>query len=205
MFTEKGNYMSEEQKLEQNTQFNQPEQNTQFGQQNQNSQATGQYSYGAQVNAPMQYNQPNGQYGYITGNPQYGYNTWQQQPTKGEGTGLGIASMILGIISVLLFCTCVNWITGIVAIILGIVQLVKNKDKTFAVVGIVTAAVSLLLSIWLWGSALASASDDDLNYNDLYNDYYEDFYDDYYEDGEVDYYDGYTNSQGGPDFLSKYL
>ena len=52
-----------------------------------------------------------------------------QQKQKGDGRGYGIASLILGIVSVLLFCTCINWVTGILAIIFGIIQITKIRSK----------------------------------------------------------------------------
>lgn len=83
---------------------------------------------------------------------------------KGQGTGLGTASMICGIFSILTVCgsfavVYVNPILvmmmylapvlGIVAIVLGIVQLVKNESKGMAIAGIVCGAVGLLIFIGL--------------------------------------------------------
>lgn len=89
------------------------------------------------------------------------------QPTppvkeKGDSIGFGIASMVLGISSVLLFCTCFNVVTAILAVIFGIIQLVKNKNKVFAIVGISTAAVSIILTLIFWvavGSDIGSSYD----------------------------------------------
>ena len=61
-------------------------------------------------------------------------NGWQQQYTNPQaqqqkqepGKGFAIASMILGIVSLVLFCTCINVPLAIAAIILAIVQFVKN-------------------------------------------------------------------------------
>ena len=49
-----------------------------------------------------------------------------QQKQKGDGRGYGIASLILGIVSVLLFCTCINWVTAILAVIFGLIQYHKR-------------------------------------------------------------------------------
>lgn len=75
--------------------------------------------------------------------------------------------MVLGISSVLLFCTCFNIVTAILAVIFGIIQLVKNKNKVFAIVGISTAALSIILTIIFWvalgteaGSAIENGLDD---------------------------------------------
>ncbi|WP_075720987.1 DUF4190 domain-containing protein [Roseburia sp. 499] len=83
---------------------------------------------------------------------------------KGQGTGLGTASMICGIFSILTLCgsfvtVYINPVLammmylapvlGIVAIVLGIVQLVKNESKGMAIAGIVCGAVGLLIFIGL--------------------------------------------------------
>lgn len=73
------------------------------------------------------------------------------QPQKGDGIALGVTSMVLGIASLLLFCTCINFATAIAAIIVGIVQISKNKEKSFAITGIITAVISLVLAAILWG------------------------------------------------------
>lgn len=91
--------------------------------------------------------------------------------------GFGIASLVLGILSILLFCTCINWLTGILAIIFGIVQLVKGGKKGLAVGGIVTAALSILFTIAFYFLMYCLGSE---SYNDYY-DYY-DYYKDYYND-----------------------
>ena len=68
-----------------------------------------------------------------------------QQPQKGK-KGLAIAALILGIVSLIGFCCCINVITAPLAIIFGIIVLCKHMDGTgLAVTGIVTALLSLLL------------------------------------------------------------
>ncbi|WP_455720407.1 hypothetical protein [Agathobacter sp.] len=108
------------------------------------------------------------------------------QPTppvkeKGDSIGFGIASMVLGIASVLLFCTCFNIVTAILAVIFGIIQLVKNKNKVFAIVGISTAAVSIILTVIFW---VAVGNDLGNSYNPYDNNYwyyrYYDLQDDIY-------------------------
>ena len=56
------------------------------------------------------------------------YPQYQQpvKPPKGDGIGFGVASLVLGAVSILMFGCCVNYILAIIAIALGIVQLVKN-------------------------------------------------------------------------------
>ena len=89
----------------------------------------------------------------------YGYMGDLEQPQKGDGIALGVTSMVLGIVSLLLFCTCINFATAIAAIICGIVQISKNKEKSFAVVGIATAAISLVLALFLWGIVITGMSE----------------------------------------------
>jgi hypothetical protein len=68
---------------------------------------------------------------------------------KKDGIGFGIASLVLGICSLLLFCTCVNLLLAILAIVFGIIQIVGYKKRGLAVGGIVTAALSIVLFVIL--------------------------------------------------------
>ena len=73
---------------------------------------------------------------------------------KGQNTGLGIASMVCGIVAIPIMC-CTNVgsilsiILGIVAVVLGIVQIVKNEQKGMAIAGIVCGAVAVVVCIAL--------------------------------------------------------
>ena len=78
------------------------------------------------------------------------YISNQPSKQKGEGVGLGIASMVLGLLSVLLFCSCINLAAAVVGIVLGIVQLAKNKQKSYAIVGIVTSSIAIIISMVFW-------------------------------------------------------
>lgn len=69
---------------------------------------------------------------------------------KGQETGLGIASMVCGIISIPAICITdfgiiFSFILGVVAVVLGIVQLVKNEKKGMAIAGIVCGSVGILI------------------------------------------------------------
>lgn len=154
--------------LEKNTADNPYYTNTSYGNGGTN------YNYGqANDSAGYNYGQPNGSAEYNYGQPagRYGSN-------KSESEGFGIASLVLGIITVLLFCTCISWITGILAIIFGIIQLVKGNKKGMAIVGLITGGIgfiaSVILYILIFFTGLGSYS----NYDDIYNHIYDDIYDD---------------------------
>ena len=112
-------------------------------------------SYGSQQQYGGAYNQSYGnqqQYGGPQGNPQYG-------PTgKKIGLGFGIASLVLGIISLLCFCSCINIILAILAVIFGIIQIVSYETKGMAIAGIVTATISVILSVVCYGLVLSNTS-----------------------------------------------
>ena len=109
----------------------------------------------------MTQEQPETSYGATSAeeNPQpdntaYAYepNAYQQayygqSQAKGTGTGFGIASLVLGILSVFTFACCINYILAVLAIIFGIVQMVKNEKKGLAIGGIITAVISIVLGI----------------------------------------------------------
>lgn len=135
-----------------NNTFDNNDQQINEGQQNPN------YSYGNQQpnNQQTNYQQPNNQYSYGNGNQP----SWEQNygSGKGQGTGLGIASMVCGILSIVLICstyvglpilTYAAPVCGIVAIVLGIVQIVKNESKGMAIAGIVCGAVGVLIFVAL--------------------------------------------------------
>lgn len=175
--------------------------NSQPGYGEQNQQPYSQQGYGEQNQQP--YNQP----GYSNSNQQSygqpGYNApYQNQQMygmgtempkeKGTGVGFGIASMILGILSLLFFCTGCNILFIILAVIFGAIQIVKNEQKGFAITGLITSGVSLLLFVLLYVFIIISTGD--LNYYDYYDNYYNDYSNGYYDDYDDDYsslyYDG---------------
>lgn len=75
---------------------------------------------------------------------------YPQKKEKGDGIAFGIASMVLGMLSVLLFCTCINVVLSVLSIIFGIVQLVKNKNKVFAIVGMILSTLAIILTVLFW-------------------------------------------------------
>ncbi len=111
------------------------------GQQSYNQQTYGQQNPYGQKN-------PYGQHGYGYGPqpvPMY-------QPTWTNT--LGIVSIALGILSLIFFCTFIlSMILGVVAIVLGCVQLSRNKrfnvegNKACSITGIITGAITVVLTI----------------------------------------------------------
>ena len=133
-----------------------------YGQQSYNQQTYGQQNpYGQQSYNQQTYGQQNpyGQqnsYNQQTyGQPGYGYGPQpvpMYQPTWTNT--LGIVSIALGILSLIFFCTFIlSMILGVVAIVLGCVQLSRNKkfnvegNKACSITGIITGAITLVLTI----------------------------------------------------------
>lgn len=83
-----------------------------------------------------------------------------QMPQQG-GKGLAIASMVLGIVALVLFCfVYVSIPCGIVAIILGGVSLATKKPgKGMAIAGLVCAILSVAIYVILYaiGASILSS------------------------------------------------
>lgn len=135
-----------------------------------------QYGYGQDASYQAQPAQQN-QYGYgqdasYQAQPadyNYQQNSYQQQPQQDaygygqpagypyaapvtkKAPGMALAAMILGIAAVLTGFLVFGILLGIAAIILGVLSLKKVKEagagKAFALTGIITGAVSVLISI----------------------------------------------------------
>lgn len=135
-----------------------------------------QYGYGQDASYQSQPAQQN-QYGYgqdasYQSQPadyNYQQNSYQQQPQQDaygygqpagypyaapvtkKAPGMALAAMILGIAAVLTGFLVFGILLGIAAIILGVLSLKKTKEvgagKAFALTGIITGAVSILISI----------------------------------------------------------
>ena len=88
------------------------------------------------------------------------------QNMDGVANGLGIASMVLGIVAILMACcTGGKWLTILVAVaglVLGILSLQKAKDgnsKGMAIAGVVCSILALLMKLVLLvllGAGIAS-------------------------------------------------
>ncbi len=121
----------------------------------------------------------------MQGQPGFVYGGQKKQ--KKDSMAYGITSMALGIVSVFLFACCINYITAIIAVVFGILQLVKCKKKGMAITGLVTSAISIIMSVVLWVGviiALGREQDSlnfgipDINNYDNYQDYLDDFFND---------------------------
>lgn len=104
------------------------------------------YSYGEATEQPQVevVQEPTQQtYQYREPEPTY------YEPQKPEKTGLAVAALVLGIISVVLSCMGFNIIIAIIAIILGAVYLSKKQAarRGMAIAGLVLGIVSIVLLV----------------------------------------------------------
>ncbi len=73
------------------------------------------------------------------------YRGEEPNPNKSK-KGLAIASLVLGIVSIVCFCCGFGFVTAPLAIIFGIIALVKKEGGTaMSVVGIVLSAISIIV------------------------------------------------------------
>jgi len=70
---------------------------------------------------------------------------------KGEGNGLAVAALVLGIIGVALtFIPFLPYITGVLAIIFGVVGMNKEVKKGMATAGLVLGIITIGLKVLFW-------------------------------------------------------
>lgn len=124
----------------------QPAQQNQYGYGQEASYQAQPADYNYQQNSYQQQPQQDA-YGY--GQPAAGYP--YAAPVTKKAPGMALAAMILGIAAVLTGFLVFGILLGIAAIILGALSLKKTKEvgagKAFALTGIITGAVSVLISI----------------------------------------------------------
>lgn len=101
----------------------------------------------------------NSQYQYQNG--QYGYGTPQNM--DGGATGLAVASMVLGIVALLIGCCASTWwftvIVAVISIVLGILALQKKSSgRGMAIAGIVCSAIALVFMIIVICAGVALAT-----------------------------------------------
>lgn len=64
------------------------------------------------------------------------------------GNGFGIASMVLGILALVFFCGCINIPLAIISIIFAIIHINRKTGSIgFAIAGIVTSTISVILTV----------------------------------------------------------
>lgn len=134
-------------------------------------QPVGQYGYPAPP-------QPVGQYGYqaapgpqygqypgYPGYPGYGQNAWGPQPAN----GLGIASLVLGIIAVAGFCMYgLGIILGVLALIFGLIGRGRAKrgeadNGGIALAGIILGSIGIVISAAFLGMIIWAVTSDDFD------------------------------------------
>lgn len=119
------------------------------------------------------YNPPPPNYNYVP--PQnYGYNPPPKKPTN----GMAIASLVLGIVGVVLSCCCcigVSLICSVLAIIFAIISRSSSPDgrmNSMAVAGLIIGAVGAALSIVvILLYALGTLPEIQYNMNDFMNEF----------------------------------
>lgn len=106
------------------------------------------------------YDPKTGNYTYY-GTPAYDTEGYGQQPYQDKGRGAAIASLVCGVLSVLLCCLSpiVNVPLAVAGIICGIFGL-RSSQKTMAVVGIILSVIGILLGIIVGLATLGMISDE---------------------------------------------
>lgn len=163
-------YTQPEHTAEASQEYSLPEQNTDsyYSKQNYNQSQYDPNNLGKPDYSQMNYEQNvNMSNGFSQAQYQQLYGQQYQQPgmaTKNDGTGFGIASLVLGIISIFMVFCCINYILAILAIIFGIVQIVRSKQKGLAIGGIITAAISIIGAtiFWIFVSVAGSSAVDEI-------------------------------------------
>lgn len=96
------------------------------------------------------------------------------QPPFAEKKGMAIASMVIGIVAIVLSIIpvlgLVSFILGPIAVILGIVSLVQKRGKGQAITGVITGAIGfviVLLGTLLFGAAISSFDEEMQNQETL--------------------------------------
>lgn len=124
--------------------------------------------------------------GFSNGYSQGMYGGYAPNDNKDRSSiTLGVVSLVLGVLSLLCFATCINWVMAIAAIVVGIIQIATKDNKGFAIAGIVTAILSILASIILSICLVANFNSFvDVLDSPYYQEQYRDLYDDIYESFE---------------------
>lgn len=93
---------------------------------------------------------------YETIEPEKTYDSYDPQPTvvvnqaPQGGSGFAVASLVIGIFSILLSCCggCFSVVGGIVGLVFGIVSLnMKRQGKGMAIAGVVLSSCAIVIGI----------------------------------------------------------
>lgn len=127
----------------------------------------GQYGYPAPPQPQYGYPAPAGpQYGGYPGYPGYGQNAWGG---PGPANGMGIASLVLGLISVAGFCMYgLGIILGVLALIFGLIgrgRVTKGEANNggVALAGIILGSVGIVVSAAFLGFFIWAVTNDDFD------------------------------------------
>ena len=122
---------------------------------------------------------------------------------------MGIASFILGIISIVMgwlpFICFLTLMTAMIGLIFGIIDTIKksktnDKNKGFSIAGLIISAISIPIILIMSLVSIAIIVDD-TEPDDIYNRYYDDYYDDD-DDWLDDWYDQYYRKNRINDYKS---
>ena len=146
-------------------QYNQAPQQDYAQQYNQAPQQDYAQQYNNQTYQPN-YGQPSDQlFDQVYQSPQYNAPYVQ---SEAKGNGMGIASLVLGIVSMVTFCLCsISLPLSVTGLILGIVSKVrKSENNGIAIAGIIVCAIALVGVLGFWIFALVSG---EASYTDYYD------------------------------------
>lgn len=80
---------------------------------------------------------------------------YQDANVKPEGNGKAAASLVMGILSLLSFCTCLGGIVfGILAICFALISKLDGKMKGEAKAGLILGIIGFILTLLVWGAFL---------------------------------------------------
>ena len=114
-------------------------------------------------------------------------------PSSSAGRGLAIASMVCGIVGILMCCCCIYWINlvlGILAVVFAIVSAHQSKRmRGMAIAGLILGILAILIFIALFALELWIVSLSEEEFTALIGDTIRDTF------GE-EFYEEYMNSMG---------
>ena len=140
-----------------------------------------------------------GQSGQQTPPPDGG--SFYHSSSQPESNGFGIASMVLGILAIVFVCGCINIPLAIMSIIFAIIHINRKTGSIgFAITGIVTSVISVILTvIMIVGFMYYGIGTTSLMYSETMPFEYfmddDDYYDDFGEDTDDLPFDGHHHGQ----------